>query len=671
MMAAGVQPGIESVLHETRHFSPSAAWAQGANVDVPGWHALGALAEADPVGFWAALARDHLTWTRPFETVLDDCRAPFYQWFSDGDLSLSWHCLDRHAAATPDKVALIWHGDDGTERTVTYPELLALTCQIANALRASGVSPGDRVVIYMPQSIEAVAAMHACARIGAVHSVVFAGFSAKSLADRLADTGARVVLTANAQRRAGKVLPLKPLVDEAIALLPTPAQVGTVVVWQRTNDPTAMTPGRDRGWDDWLADHAPWCPPPSFGAEQPLFILYTSGSTGKPKGILHTTGGYLLWALLTMHWVFDLKPATDVFWCTADLGWITGHTYLAYGPLAAGATQLMVEGTPTWPHAGRFWELIDRYQVTQFYTAPTAIRALIKADEDGPSRYELSSLRLLGSVGEPINPEAWMWFYRQVGRGRCPIVDTWWQTETGGHMMAPLPGVATVKPGSCWRPLPGIRAEILNPQGEAMAGEDGGYLSITQPWPSMARGLWGDPERFQATYFPEEPGGGRVYITGDGAHRDAEGDYWVLGRMDDVLNVSGHRLGTMEVESALIAHPVVAEAAVVGIPHEVKGEAVVAFITLKEHAPSFAKDDRLAQELRAWVAQEIGPIAKPDYLYFPDALPKTRSGKIMRRLLRTIARGDEVTQDVSTLENPAMIQLLIQHVQTRQPEARP
>lgn len=666
MMTAEAQPGIESVLHETRHFSPSPEWALGANVDGEKLEAMRHQATADPDRFWATLAREHLTWTQPFNTVLDASHPPFYQWFTDGALSLSWHCLDRHAEANPERVALIWHGDDGEERTVTYPELLALTCQVANALLASGVGAGDRVVIYMPQSIEAVAAMHACARIGALHSVVFAGFSAKSLADRLADTGARVVLTANAQRRAGKVLPLKPVVDEAVTLLPNPQQVHTVVVWQRTEGPISLVEGRDVLWHDWLAGQAIWCPPQSFSAEQPLFILYTSGSTGKPKGILHTTGGYLLWSLLTMHWVFDLKPATDVFWCTADLGWITGHTYLAYGPLAAGATQLMVEGTPTWPHAGRFWELIDRYQVTQFYTAPTAIRALIKADEAGPNRYNLGSLRLLGSVGEPINPEAWLWFHRQVGRGRCPIVDTWWQTETGGHMMAPLPGVATVKPGSCWRPLPGVQAEILNVQGDAMAGEDGGYLSITRPWPSMARGLWGDPERFKATYFPAEVGGGRYYITGDGAHRDAEGDYWVLGRMDDVLNVSGHRLGTMEVESALIAHPVVAEAAVVGIPHEVKGEAVVAFVTLKEHAPSFAKDDRLVQELRAWVAQEIGPIAKPDTLFFPDALPKTRSGKIMRRVLRTIARGDEVTQDVSTLENPAIIQLLVRHVQERQ-----
>ncbi len=654
---------IESVLVENRVFPPSEAFVKAARISGMGaYNALCAEADKDFEGFWARLARENVVWNKPFTRTLDESNAPFYKWFDDGELNASANCLDKHMG-TPveNKTAVIFEADDGTVTKTTYKELLTRVSQFANALKADGIKKGDRVLIYMPMTLEGVIAMQACARIGATHSVVFGGFSAKALQERIIDAGAVAVITSNYQMRGGKELPLKAIVDEGLALGGCES-IKTVFVYQRTTTACNMVVGRDKTFAQALNGLSTECAPVPVGAEHPLFILYTSGSTGKPKGVQHSTGGYLLWAKLTMDWTFDLKPE-DVFWCTADIGWITGHTYVAYGPLAAGATQIIFEGIPTFPNAGRFWQMIERHKCTIFYTAPTAIRSLIKAAEGDanvhPDRSDLSSLRILGSVGEPINPEAWMWYYKHVGGERCPIVDTFWQTETGGHMMTPLPGATPLVPGSCTLPLPGIMAAIVDEVGKDIPNGTGGILVVKRPWPSMIRTIWNDPERFKKAYFPEEMGG-TLYLAGDGAVRSADRGYFrITGRIDDVLNVSGHRLGTMEIESALVscAH-LVAEAAVVGRPDDLTGEAVCAFVVLKRSLPDGAEAKAIAKELRDWVAKEIGPIAKPKDIRFGENLPKTRSGKIMRRLLRSIAKGEAVTQDTSTLENPAILDQL-------------
>jgi acetyl-CoA synthetase len=648
---------IESVLNETRIFPPSTEFTRQANITgIQAYQALCAEAEQDYQGFWAQRANELILWHKPFTQVLDDSAAPFYQWFADGKLNVSYNCLDRHLATQADKVAIIFESDEGEVQRVTYRDLHRRVCQLANALRSHNIKKGDRVIIYMPMRIEAVVAMQACARIGAIHSVVFGGFSAKSLHERIHDAGAVAVLTADEQVRGGKHNPLKATVDEAIQMNDN-TSVQLIVVYRRTGGEITFDPARDVWWHDITQDTNTECEPEWVDAEHPLFTLYTSGSTGKPKGVQHSSAGYLLGAKVSMQWIFDYKP-TDIFWCTADVGWITGHSYVTYGPLAMGATQVIFEGIPTYPHAGRFWEIIQKHKVTTFYTAPTAIRSLIKLGGGLPAQYDLSSLRLLGSVGEPINPEAWMWFYEKVGRSRCPIVDTWWQTETGCHMIAPSPGAVALKPGSCTFPLPGIFAAIVDEAGHDVENGKGGFLVIKKPFPSQIRTLWGDPERFKKAYFPEDIGHGQYYLAGDSAYRDKDGYFWIMGRIDDVLNVSGHRLGTMEIESALVAHPLVAEAAVVGKPHEIKGEAVIAFVVLKGKYPHGEEVIQIADTLRDWVAKEIGPIAKPEEIRFGENLPKTRSGKIMRRLLRTLAKGEEITQDISTLENPAILEQL-------------
>ena len=660
---SGSQSSIESTLVENRVFEPAAEMAAGAAVSgMAAYEALYKEAETDLEGFWRKRAKENLVWSKPFTRVLDESNAPFYKWFDDGELNASANCLDRHMG-TPmeNKTAIIFESDDGQVTKVTYKELLSRVARFANVLKTQGVKRGDRVIIYMPMTIEGVVAMQACARIGATHSVVFGGFSAKALQERIIDVGAVAVLTANYQMRGGKELPLKSIVDEAMAMGGCEA-VTSIVVYQRTPTDVNMVAGRDHFMDALLASESDVCPPEMVDAEHPLFVLYTSGSTGKPKGVQHATGGYLLWARMTMNWTFDLKD-NDVFWCTADIGWITGHTYVAYGPLAAGATQIVFEGVPTFPNAGRFWQMIDRHKCTIFYTAPTAIRSLIKAAESDaavhPKQSDLSSLRILGSVGEPINPEAWMWYHRHVGGERCPIVDTFWQTETGGHVITPLPGATPLVPGSCTLPLPGIMASIVDESGQDMPNGDGGILVIKRPWPSMIRTIWGDPERFKKSYFPDELGG-TMYLAGDGAVRSKDRGYFrITGRIDDVLNVSGHRMGTMEIESALVAKTdLVAEAAVVGRPDDVTGEAIVAFVVLKGARPEGDEAKRIAKVLRDWVGTEIGPIAKPKEVRFGDNLPKTRSGKIMRRLLRTLAQGETITQDTSTLENPAILEQL-------------
>ena len=655
---------IESVLVENRVFPPADAVVKAARIaGMDAYNALCAEADQDPNGFWGRLAKDNVVWNKPFTRVLDESNAPFYKWFDDGELNASANCLDKHVGTpTENKTAIIFEADDGAVTRVTYKELLARVSQFANALKAHGIKKGDRVLVYMPMTVEGVIAMQACARIGATHSVVFGGFSAKALQERIIDAGAVAVITANYQMRGGKELPLKAIVDDGIAMGGCES-IQNVFVYQRTPTACNMVAGRDKTFDEAVAGQSTVCVPEPVDAEHPLFILYTSGSTGKPKGVQHSTGGYLLWAKLTMDWTFDLKPE-DVFWCTADIGWITGHTYVAYGPLAAGATQIIFEGIPTFPNAGRFWQMIERHKCTIFYTAPTAIRSLIKAAEGDanvhPDRSDLSSLRILGSVGEPINPEAWMWYYKNVGHEKCPIVDTFWQTETGGHMMTPLPGATPLVPGSCTLPLPGIAAAIVDELGNDIPNGTGGILVVKRPWPSMIRTIWNDPERFKKSYFPEELKG--YYLAGDGAVRSADRGYFrITGRIDDVLNVSGHRMGTMEIESALVSKTdLVAEAAVVGRPDDLTGEAICAFVVLKRSRPTGDEAKQIANELRNWVAKEIGPIAKPKDIRFGDNLPKTRSGKIMRRLLRSIAKGEAITQDTSTLENPAILDQLAQ-----------
>jgi len=651
-------------MSEQHVYPPSASTVKNATVSgMAAYQALCKEAETDHSAYWARQAREHVRWKTPFTKALDDSKAPFFKWFEDGTLNASHNCLDVQVErGLGSKTALIFEADDGKVTRVTYSELLERTCKLANALRAQGVKKGDRVVIYMPMSIEGVTAMQACARIGATHSVVFGGFSAQSLRDRIEDAGAVMVITADEQMRGGKALGLKSIVDEALGMGGCDS-IGTVIVYKRTGGPVQWNAARDKWMHELVANQGNTCEPEWVGAEHPLFLLYTSGSTGKPKGVQHSTGGYLLHAVLTTKWTFDLK-ADDIFWCTADIGWVTGHTYITYGPLACGATEIVFEGVPTYPDTGRFWKMIETHKVSVFYTAPTAIRSLIKASETNPHthprNYNLGSLRLLGSVGEPINPAAWEWYHANVGGGRCPIVDTWWQTETGGHMITPLPGVTPLVPGSCTLPFPGIAAAIVDETGGDVPNGQSGILVVKKPWPGMIRTIWNDPERYKKSYYPPELKG--YYLAGDGANRDAERGYFTItGRIDDVLNVSGHRLGTMEVESALVAHTeLVAEAAVVGRPDELTGEAVCAFVVLKRARPSGDEAKKIANELRNWVAKEIGPIAKPKDIRFGDNLPKTRSGKIMRRLLRSIAKGEAITQDVSTLENPAILEQLAQ-----------
>ena len=653
---------IEVTKTDSRIFSPSQNFVANAHIsNMAQYKSMCAEAQNDYEGFWAKLARENLTWQKPFTTTLDESQAPLYKWFEDGLINVSYNCLDVNIQkGLGDKTAIIFESDDGLSQAVTYSELHQKVCQFANGLRSLGVGKGDSVVIYMPMSVEGVVAMQACARIGAIHSVVFGGFSAKSLHERIVDLGAVVVVTADEQVRGGKQLPLKSIVDEALALGDC-EKIRQVVVYQRTGNDVPFQANRDVWMHELVANQDKECEPEWVSAEHPLFVLYTSGSTGKPKGVQHSSGGYLLWAKLTMQWTFDIKN-TDVFWCTADIGWITGHSYVAYGPLASGSTQIVFEGVPTYPNAGRFWNMIQKHKVSIFYTAPTAIRSLIKASdlakENHPSHYDLTSLRLLGSVGEPINPEAWMWYYKNIGLEKCPIVDTFWQTETGGHMITPLPGATPMVPGSCTLPLPGIMTAIVDETGHDLPHGHGGLLVVKRPWPSMIRNIWGDTERFKKSYFPEELGG-NIYLAGDGAIQNKETGYFTItGRIDDVLNVSGHRMGTMEIESALVANPLVAEAAVVGKPDETTGEAICAFVVLKGSRPTGEEAKKIATDLRNWVAKEIGPIAKPREIRFGDNLPKTRSGKIMRRLLRVLAKGEAITQDVSTLENPAILEQL-------------
>ncbi len=654
---------IQSVLEEKRLFPPSAAFAAAARINKEKLTALCAEAEKDPVGFWAELARKNIAWQTPFRTVLDDSNAPNYRWFVDGKTNASANCLDRHLATKAEKIAIRFEGEKGDTKNWTFRQLHAEVCKLANGLKSLGLGKGDRVVLYMPHTPEAVIAMQACARIGAVHSIVFGGFSSSSLRDRIEDAGARIVITADGGTRGGNIVELKKAVDEALSS--GCETIEKVVVFKRTGHEVAFKAPRDVWWNELTAKQSASCDPEWVEAEHPLFLLYTSGSTGKPKGIQHSTGGYMVGAHMTSQWVFDLQES-DVFWCTADVGWITGHSYVCYGPLSNGATILMFEGAPTVPDAGRFWKIAQDHGVTIFYTAPTAIRALMKLGEEWPNKYDLSKLRLLGSVGEPINPEAWMWYHRVIGKEKLPIVDTWWQTETGAIMMSPIPGATPTKPGSCTQPLPGIFADVVDEAGEPVKGlEAGGYLVITKPWPSMLRTIWGDNERYIKTYYGQFPGkpadaagvGAKpwLYVAGDSTHRDKDGYYWIMGRIDDVLNVSGHRLGTMEIESALVSHPRVAEAAVVGRPHDVKGESVFAFVTCRGARPHGDDATRLIKELREHVGKEIGALAKPDDIRFSDNLPKTRSGKIMRRLLRSIAKGEEITQDISTLENPGIV----------------
>ena len=645
---------IESILNESRSFAPSKDFVGRANIDKEKAEELNKQALKSHTEYWARLAKDQLQWFRPFSNILDESNAPNYEWFNDGEINASYNSLDLNVSKDPNKTAIIFEKEDGKSEHITYKELLSRTSQFANGLKKLGVKPMDRVVIYMPMCPEAVIAMQACARIGAIHSVVFGGFSSNALKDRIEDAESKVVITADGAYRGGSIIPLKQATDEAVSQ--SAYKVKNIVVFERTGEKIEFNEEIDVWWGDLVSGCDSDCDPEPLNAEHPLFILYTSGSTGKPKGIQHSTAGYILHAKTTFSWIFDIKE-DDVFWCTADVGWITGHTYVAYGPLLAGATILIYEGAPTYPDVGRFWDVCEKHAVTIFYTAPTAIRALMKHGDEIPLSYDLSKLRLLGTVGEPINPEAWMWYHKIIGKERCPIVDTWWQTETGGAMISPLPGVTSTKPGSCTTSMPGIDVDIVDESGEPVDGPNqGGYLVIKKPWPSMLRTIWGDNQRYIDTYW--EKFDGRYYVAGDSAYKDEDGCHWIMGRIDDVLNVSGHRLGTMEVESALVANEKVAEAAVVGKPHDVKGESIFAFVVTKGDRPVGDRVKKMQEDLREWVSEQVGAIAKPDEIRFSDNLPKTRSGKIMRRLLRAIARDETITQDISTLEDESIIKQL-------------
>jgi acetyl-CoA synthetase len=646
---AATHEGIVSVLQESRVFPPPAEFAAQANIkSEEEYNKLWNRAKDDPAGFWGEMAAN-LHWFRKWDKVLDGTM-PNTKWFVGGKINASYNCLDRHLETwRKNKAAIIWEGEPGDSRVLRYQDLHREVCRFANVLKKLGIKSGDRVTIYMPMIPELVIAMLGCARIGATHSVIFGGFSADAISDRNNDAQSKLVITADGGWRRGKEVPLKQTVDESLEKSST---IQKTVVVRRTGSNVNMVPDRDYWWHELMAGTSAECDAAELDSEHPLYLLYTSGSTGKPKGILHTTAGYLLGTLMSTRWVFDLKDE-DTYWCTADVGWVTGHSYIVYGPLAAGATVVMYEGAPNWPDEGRFWQIIEKYQVSILYTAPTAIRAFVKWGDHWPAKYDLSSLRLLGSVGEPINPEAWMWYQRVIGQNRCPIVDTWWQTETGSIMISPLPGVTPTKPGSCTKPLPGIVPDIVNKSGVSLPANQGGFLVMRQPWPSMLRTLYGDHERFVRTYFSEVKG---CYFTGDGARRDEDGYYWVMGRVDDVLNVAGHRLSTMEIESALVSHPRVAEAAVVGYPHDLKGEGICCFVTLKQGDG----DETLKEELKAHVRKHIGALATPDMIRFTQALPKTRSGKIMRRLLRDIAAGKEQVGDTTTLEDYGILAKLRQ-----------
>jgi acetyl-CoA synthetase len=644
----GVSSSIESVLKEKRVFKPSAAFSQQAYIkSFKEFETLYRASEKDHKKFWADIAKE-LHWFKKWNKVLE-WNYPFAKWFVGGKTNISYNCLDRHLTTwRRNKAAIIWEGEPGESRILTYQQLHREVCKFANVLKSFGVQAGDRVGIYMPMVPELPIAMLACARIGATHSIVFGGFSAEALKDRMNDAQAKIVITADGGYRRGSEVPLKVNVDNALADCPS---VESVIVLKRTGSDINMQAGRDHWWHERMAAASDVCPAEELDAEHPLFILYTSGTTGKPKGVVHTTGGYMTQVYITTKWIFDVKDE-DTFWCTADIGWVTGHSYIVYGPLANGATSLMYEGAPNYPEPDRFWKIVDKYKVNIFYTAPTAIRAFIKWGEQWPLKHDLGSLRLLGTVGEPINPEAWMWYHKIIGKGRCPIVDTWWQTETGGIMITPLPGATPLKPGTATRPFPGIFADVMTKDGKSVGPNQGGFLVLTKPWPGMLRTIYGDPERYKRQYWSEIPG---VYFTGDGARRDEDGYFWIMGRVDDVINVAGHRLGTMEVESALVSHEAVAEAAVVGRPDDLKGQAIAAFVTLES---SRVPTEELKHELREHVAKEIGALAKPDDIRFTDALPKTRSGKIMRRLLREIASGSTTIGDVTTLEDFSVLEKL-------------
>ncbi|WP_237228067.1 acetate--CoA ligase [Rubinisphaera sp. JC750] len=638
---------IESVMHEERRFPPPAEFMPRVSFKTEAeYQQAWDRAKDDPAGFWGELANENLTWDEPFKETMSG-EMPETKWFQGGQLNASAQCLDRHLEKHGNKAAIIWEGEPGDVRVLRYQDLHREVCRFSNVLKRMGVEKGDRITLYMPMVPELAIAMLACARIGATHSIIFGGFSSDAVAERNNDAQAKLVITADAGWRRGKEVPLKSAVDESLEKSPT---VEKVIVYQRTGADVTMVPDRDYWWHELMENESADCDPTPVDSEHPLFILYTSGSTGKPKGVLHTTAGYMLGAMMTTRWVFDLSE-TDTYWCTADIGWITGHSYVVYGPLANGATTVMYEGAPNWPDEGRFWELVEKYRVSLFYTAPTAIRAFMKWGDQWPEKADLSSLRLLGTVGEPINPEAWMWYHRVIGQEKCPIVDTWWQTETGGIMITPLPGITTTKPGSCTKPLPGVVPAIVDDQGTELGENEGGLLVMTQPWPHMLRTLYGDHDRFLETYFSKISG---RYFAGDGARKDEDGYYWVMGRVDDVLNVSGHRLSTMEVESALVGHDDVTEAAVVGFPHDLKGEGICCFVTLKGGEGS----EEVRKELIQHVRKQIGAIATPDQIRFAAALPKTRSGKIMRRLLRDIAAGRESAGDTTTLEDYTVLATL-------------